>query len=135
MKFVIHPAVEPERLEALRTEAPDAEWVNAADRASAARRDGGNRCVPGQDYPGPARKGGPPARWVQAFTVSLEHYIFPELVAHSSVLTNMARSLWRRDRGPGDGLRDQLRAELAHVRPAQVEHRYEPVGGEAARVQ
>ena len=33
MKFVIHPAVEPERLAALRAEAPAAEWVNAADAA------------------------------------------------------------------------------------------------------
>src|SRR5947209_4151919 len=29
MKLVIHPAVEPQRWEALRAAAPEAEWVNA----------------------------------------------------------------------------------------------------------
>ena len=35
MKFVIYPAVEPERLDALQAAAPGAEWVNAASVAEA----------------------------------------------------------------------------------------------------
>ena len=40
-------------------------------------------------------------RWVQAFTASLEHYMFPELVAHPCTLTNM-RGLF------GDVIADQV---------------------------
>jgi phosphoglycerate dehydrogenase-like enzyme len=35
MKIVVHPAVEPDRLAALKAEAPSAEWVNAATRDEA----------------------------------------------------------------------------------------------------
>jgi phosphoglycerate dehydrogenase-like enzyme len=73
-------------------------------------------------------------RWVQTFTASLEHYIFPELVAHPCLLTNM-RGLF------GDVIADQVMGYVlcfarnlhTYVR-RQVEHRYEPVGGESARV-
>ena len=73
-------------------------------------------------------------RWVQAFTVSLEHYMFPELAAHPCVLTNM-RGLF------SDVIADQVMGYVicfarnlhTYIR-RQVEHRYEPIGGEAARV-
>ena len=73
-------------------------------------------------------------RWVQAFTASLEHYIFPALVAHPCTLTNM-RGLF------GDVIADQVMGYIlcfarnlhTYIR-RQVEHRYEPVGGESARV-
>jgi phosphoglycerate dehydrogenase-like enzyme len=73
-------------------------------------------------------------RWVQAFTVSLEHYMFPELVGHVCTLTNM-RGLF------GDVIADQVLGYIlcfarnlhTYVR-RQLEHRYEPVGGESARV-
>jgi phosphoglycerate dehydrogenase-like enzyme len=73
-------------------------------------------------------------RWVQSFTASLEHYLFPELVAHPCVLTN-TRGLF------GDVIADQVMGYVlcfarnlhAYIR-RQVEHRYEPVGGENARV-
>jgi phosphoglycerate dehydrogenase-like enzyme len=66
--------------------------------------------------------------------VSLEHYIFPELADHPATLTNM-RGLF------GDVIADQVMgyvlcfARNLHVYiRRQAEHRYEPVGGEAARV-
>ena len=73
-------------------------------------------------------------RWVQAFTVSLEHYMFPALSAHLCVLTNM-RGLF------GDVIADQVMGYVicfarnlhTYIR-LQMEHRYEPAGGEAARV-
>ena len=73
-------------------------------------------------------------RWVQTFTASLEHYMFPELVKHPCVLTNV-RGLF------GDVIADQVMGYVlcfarnlhTYVR-RQVEHRYEPNGGEAARV-
>jgi phosphoglycerate dehydrogenase-like enzyme len=73
-------------------------------------------------------------RWVQAFTVSLEHYMFDELVRHPCVLTNM-RGLF------SDVIADQVMGYVlcfsrnlhTYVR-RQLEHRYEPLGGESARV-
>src|SRR5215207_6973927 len=132
-KIVIHPAVEPERLDALRAEAPDAEWVNAADPAEALAAMPGADAFLGKITPELLARADR-LRWVQAFTVSLEHYIFPELVAHRCVLTNM-RGLF------GDVIADQVMGYVlcfarnlhAYVR-RQVEHRYEPVGGEGARV-
>ena len=65
-------------------------------------------------------------RWVQAFTASLEHYLFPALIAHPCTLTNM-RGLF------SDVIADQVMGYIlcfarnlhTYVR-RQVEHRYEP---------
>ena len=73
-------------------------------------------------------------RWVQTFTASLEHYMFPALEQHPCVLTNV-RGLF------GDVIADQVMGYVlcfarnlhTYVRQ-QREHRYEPAGGESARV-
>ncbi len=133
MKIVIHPAVEPERLEALRGAAPSADWVNAPDVDAAAEGVVGADAFLGKITPAVLAKADR-LRWVQAFTVSLEHYIFPELVAHPCALTNM-RGLF------GDVIADQVMGyvlcfarNLHTYLRRQIEHRYEPLGGEAARV-
>jgi phosphoglycerate dehydrogenase-like enzyme len=73
-------------------------------------------------------------RWVQSPTASLEHYIFPELVAHPCVLTNM-RGLF------SDVISDQVLGYILCF--ARNLHQYiiqqmcahwAPVGGEDARV-
>src|SRR5262249_33251719 len=73
-------------------------------------------------------------RWVQSFTASLEHYLFPALVEHPCVLTNM-RGLF------SDVIADQVMGYVlcfarnlhTYIRN-QLDHRWAPVGGEAARV-
>jgi phosphoglycerate dehydrogenase-like enzyme len=72
-------------------------------------------------------------RWVQSPTASLEHYLFPELVAHPCVLTNM-RGLFH------DVIADHVFgfilcfARNLHVYlRRQQRHLWEPVGGEGAR--
>jgi phosphoglycerate dehydrogenase-like enzyme len=133
MKIVVHPAIEPERLEVLRAEAPSAEWVNAPDVATAVAAMPGADAFLGKITPECLARADR-LRWVQAFTASLEHYLFPELVAHPCTLTNM-RGLF------GDVIADQVMGYILcfarnlhlYVR-RQVEHRYEPVGGESARV-
>jgi phosphoglycerate dehydrogenase-like enzyme len=133
MKFIIHPAIEPHRLAVLQAEAPTAEWVNAADADAAVA------AMPGADaflgkITAEALAHADRLRWVQAFTASLEHYLFPALIAHPCTLTNM-RGLF------SDVIADQVLGYIlcfarnlhAYVR-RQVEHRYEPVGGESARV-
>jgi len=133
MKFLIHPAVETGRLEALKAAVPGAEWVNAADEPAAVAAAAGAHALLGKVTPAVLARADR-LRWVQAFTVSLEHYMFPELAAHPCTLTNM-RGLF------GDVIADQVMGYVlcfarnlhTYVR-RQVEHRYEPMGGEGARV-
>jgi phosphoglycerate dehydrogenase-like enzyme len=133
MKLVIYPAVEPDRFRALQAAASGAEWVNARDASEAEAAMPGADAFLGKLTP-PMLAQADRLRWVQAFTASLEHYLFPELQAHPCVLTNV-RGLF------GDVIADQVMGYVlcfarnlhTYVR-RQLERRYEPVGGESARV-
>jgi phosphoglycerate dehydrogenase-like enzyme len=133
MKFVVHPAIEPERLAVLQAEAPSSEWVNAADDATATAAMPGADAFLGKITPECLARADR-LRWVQAFTASLEHYLFPALIAHPCTVTNM-RGLF------SDVIADQVMGYVlcfarnlhAYIR-RQIAHRYEPLGGEAARV-
>ena len=133
MKIVIHPAIDPVRFEALRAEAPGTVWINAADAAAARAAMPGAEGFLGKVTPD-LLAAADRLRWAQAFTASLEHYMFPALVAHPCVLTNM-RGLF------GDVIADQVLGYVlcfarnlhTYIRQ-QAEHRYTPAGGEAARV-
>ncbi len=133
MKFVIYPAVEPERLSVLRAAAPAAEWVNASSENEAEIAMPGADVLLGKITP-PMLSRADRLAWVQSFTASLEHYMFPELVSHPCVLTNV-RGLF------GDVIADQVMgyvlcfARNLHIYiRRQLEHCYLPEGGEAARV-
>jgi phosphoglycerate dehydrogenase-like enzyme len=133
MKIVIHPPVEPERLAALQAAAPGASFVNAPDPAAALAAMPGADAFLGKITPDLLVRADR-LRWVQAFTASLEHYVFPALAAHPCELTN-TRGLF------GDVIADQVMGYVLcfarnlhlYVRH-QVEHRYEAIGGESARV-
>jgi phosphoglycerate dehydrogenase-like enzyme len=133
MKIVIYPAVEPDRVNALRAAAPEALWVNAGCAGEAEAAMPGADALLGKITPAMLAAADRLA-WVQSFTASLEHYMFPELVQHPCQLTNV-RGLF------GDVIADQVMgyvlcfARNLHVYVRQqLEHRYEPVGGESARV-
>ncbi|MGE3821590.1 MAG: D-2-hydroxyacid dehydrogenase, partial [Isosphaeraceae bacterium] len=133
MKIVIHPAVEPHRFEALQGAAPSADWVNAPDAVAASEAVVGAVAFVGKITP-PILARADQLRWVQSFTASLEHYMFPELIAHPCVLTNV-RGLF------GDVIADQVMGyvlsfarNLHTYMRKQIEHKYEPLGGEEARV-
>src|SRR5207244_8113149 len=75
----------------------------------------------------------PRLRWIQSPTASLEHYLFPELVSHPAVLTNM-RGLF------SDVIADHVMGfvlcfarNFHRYARSQVARRWEPVGGEAER--
>ena len=133
MKIIIHPAVDPDRLAAFRASAPEASWVNATTASEAE-----SAIVDADAFLGkitaPMLAVANRLRWVQSFTASLEHYMFPELIAHPCILTN-TRGLF------GDVIADQVMGYVlcfarnlhTYVR-RQLEHRYEPVGSESARV-
>jgi phosphoglycerate dehydrogenase-like enzyme len=133
MKFVIHPAVEADRLATLRHAVPGAEWVNAATADQALAAMPGAHALLGKITPAMLDRADD-LRWVQTFTASLEHYMFPALIDHPCTMTNM-RGLF------GDVIADQVMGYVlclarnlhTYVR-RQVEHRYEPAGGESGRV-
>jgi phosphoglycerate dehydrogenase-like enzyme len=88
MKLVIHPAIDESRLEKVRHAAGEMAVVNCATRqqAIAEIRDADGffgKMTP--DLLQAAQK----LKWVQTPTASLEHYLFPELVAHPCLLSNM----------------------------------------------
>jgi phosphoglycerate dehydrogenase-like enzyme len=133
MKLVIHPPVEPERLDRIMAVAGPMAVVNAGDEAHALRHIPDADAFFGKITPR-LLAAAPRLRWVQAPTASLEHYIFPELAAHPCVLTNM-RGLF------SDVIADQVMgyvicfARNLHVYVLQAAAvRWAPVGGEAARV-
>jgi len=133
MKLLIHPPVEDTRLTRIATESAGMSVVNAADQQQALAH------MPDADaFFGkitlPLLAAARRLRWVQSPTASLEHYLFPELVAHPSVLTNM-RGLF------SDVIADQVLGYILCF--ARNLHRYiiqqmcahwAPIGGEDARV-
>lgn len=87
-KFVIHPPVEPTRLERILSVAGPLDVVNAPSDAEALAAMPEAVAFFGKLSP-PLLAAAPRLRWVQSPTASLEHYLFPELVAHPCQLTNM----------------------------------------------
>src|SRR5215468_7547939 len=133
MKLVIHPPVEAERLARITEAAGPMTVVNAADEAQALRHMPDADAFFGKITP-PLLAAARRLRWVQAPTVSLEHYLFPELVAHPCTLTNM-RGLF------SDVIADQVMGyvicfarNLHRYIRNQMEARWAPVGGESERV-
>lgn len=132
MKLVIHPPVEPARLARIEAAARPMAVVNARDEAAALAAIADADAFFGKLTPSllaAARR----LRWVQAPTVSLEHYVFPELVDHPCVLTNM-RGLF------SDVIADHVfgyilcfARQLHRYIRNQLAARWEPVGGEASR--
>lgn len=133
MKLVIHPAVETERLQRILAAAGLMQVVNAASADEAAAALANAEALFGKITP-PLLARASRLRWVQAPTASLEHYIFPELVAHPCILTNM-RGLF------SDVIAEQVFGYILcfarnlhlYVRN-QLASRWAPVGGEDQRV-
>ena len=134
MKFVMHPPVEEGRLAKIRRVAgKEVQVVNAPDESVAVREIEDAEGFFGKLTPSllaAAKR----LRWVQAPTVSLEHYVFPQLVDHPCTLTNM-RGLF------SDVIADQVMGYVicfarnlhTYIRQ-QGERRWAPVGGEGDRV-
>ena len=132
MQLVIHPAVEPERLRQIVVAAGPMSVVNAATEADAIRE-----IVAAEAFFGKLTLSllatSNNLRWVQSPTASLEHFLFPELIAHPCVLTNM-RGLY------SDVIADHVLGYVIcfarnfhHYIRNQMAAKWEPVGGEDAR--
>ena len=132
MKLVIHPAVALDRLRKIVTAAAPMSVVNAADAAEALKQIVAADAFFGKLTPSLLAAAGT-LRWVQSPTASLEHYLFPELINHPCVLTNM-RGLF------SDVIADHVLGYVIcfarnfhHYIRNQLAARWEPVGGEEAR--
>lgn len=133
MRMVIHPPVEETRLDRILEAAGDMEVINAPDDPSALAAMQEANAFFGKLTPSMLANA-PNLRWVQSPTVSLEHYIFPELARHPCVLTNM-RGLF------SDVIADQVFgyiicfARNLHIYVRQQSQAlWAPLGGEEERV-
>jgi phosphoglycerate dehydrogenase-like enzyme len=132
LKLVIHPAVEPERLSKIAAAAGEMQMVNAESSEAARQAIADADAFFGKLTPELLVAAGR-LRWVQSPTASMEHYLFPALVVHPAVLTNM-RGLY------GDVIAEHVLGMLlvftrnlhTYIRQ-QAERRWDPVGGEAER--
>src|SRR5579871_7071920 len=132
MKLVIHPPVDDARLVKIREAAEDMAVVNAASDADALLAIFDADAFFGKITPA-LLAAGKKLKWVQSPTASLEHYVFPELVAHPCQLTNM-RGLF------SDVIADHVMgyvlcfARNLHLYLRQQwQSKWEPIGGESAR--
>ena len=133
MKLVIHPPVETTRLERILDAAGPMRIVNAANEQEALAHMPETDAYFGKITP-PLLAAARRLRWVQSPTASLEHYLFPELVAHPCTLTNM-HGLF------SDVIADQVfgyilcfARNLHQYILQQTRAHWSPVGGEDARV-
>ena len=132
MKLVIYPPVDETKERLIREAAGDAFVVNAADEAVAL-----DEIVEADGFFGKLTPellvAAKQLQWVQSPTASLEHYLFPELIEHRCLLSNM-RGLF------SDVIADHVMAyvlcfarNLHHYLTLQRDRRWEPLGGESAR--
>jgi phosphoglycerate dehydrogenase-like enzyme len=132
MKLVIHPPIDSHRLSLIQEAANGMAVVNAIDDQEALHEMATADAFFGKLTPA-LLANGPRLRWVQSPTASLEHYLFPELIAHPCELTNM-RGLF------SDVIADHVFAYILsfarnlhlYVR-RQMQARWAPVGGEEER--
>ena len=87
-KLVLFPEVDAERLLAIRQAASGMTVVNCLEESAARAEIVDADAFFGKLTP-PLLDAATRLRWVQSATASLEHYVFPALVAHSCTLTNM----------------------------------------------
>lgn len=132
LRLVVSPAIDDERLRRLRDVGDRLEIINCHDATEAREtiRDADGffgKLTP--ELLANSRR----LRWVQSPTASLEHYLFPELIEHPCVLTNM-RGLF------SDVIADHVlglvlcfaRNLHTYIR-RQLRTEWAPVGGEAER--
>ncbi len=132
LKLLIFPAIDADRLRKIAAISPQLTVINAETQDSAR-----TEIVDADAFYGKITRellaAARQLRWIQSPTASLEHYLFPELIAHPATLTNM-RGLF------SDVIADHVLgyilmfARNLHLyRDAQRERRWAPVGDANAK--
>ncbi len=88
MKLIVYPEIDRARLAALEAAAGEMRVVSCRDLVSAEREIHDADAFFGKLTP-QLLAAAQQLRWVQTPTASLEHYLFPELIAHPCQLSNM----------------------------------------------
>ncbi|MCA8995646.1 MAG: D-2-hydroxyacid dehydrogenase [Planctomycetaceae bacterium] len=132
MKLVIYPPIDHRRLQLVQDAAGPMAVVNCATDSEALLEIPDADAFFGKMTPELLLQA-KQLRWVQSPTASLEHYLFPELVEHPCVLSNM-RGLF------SDVIADHvmgmviMAARNLHLYlRQQLRRHWEPIGGEATR--
>lgn len=133
MKLVIHPPVEAARLDKIRAAAGAMSVVNAASAAEAQAAMPDADAFIGKITPA-LLASSKKLHWVQSLTASLEHYVFPELIAHPCQLTNMRGLFSDVIAEHVFGFMIALARNFPQYIRNQQEGRWAPVGGETERV-
>jgi len=131
-KLVISPALDETRWTALQAAAVELEVVNCASQAEALAHMPEADAFFGRLTPEllrPARR----LQWVQAPTASLEHYLFPELIAHPLCLTNMRGIFSDVVAEHALGLLFSISRNLHIYARQQAQRIWSPAGGESER--
>ena len=129
MKLVIYPTIDVPRLERLREVAGSLQIVNAGSEAEALAEMPTADAFFGKITPqllAPAKQ----LRWVQSPTASLEHYLFPELVAHPCELTNMRGLFYDVITDHVFGYILMFARRLHLYLRQQIDRQWSPIGGE-----
>lgn len=129
MNLAIWPAIDESRLNRIRDAAgPTSVIVNASDESAARAAMPAAEAFFGKLTPD-LLSAAAQLRWVQSPTASLEHYLFPALIDHSCLLTNM-RGIF------SDVIADHVfgyvlsfARNLHLYRDQQHSGRWEPIGG------
>ena len=133
MKIVLSPPVDASRLSKFKSIAIGHEVVNAISLKEAKEAIFDADGFIGKITPellGNATR----LKWVQSMTASLEHYVFPELVTHPSVLTNMRGIFSDVVADHAMGLVLSFSRNLHRYVVQQMQCKWAPLGGEKGRV-
>lgn len=131
-KLVIYPSIDEERLDQVREAVGKMKIVNANDEAEAALAIVDATAFFGKITPELLERANK-LEWIQSPTASLEHYLFPELVEHPCQLSNMRGLYYDVIADHVFGYVLMFARNLHLYLRRQMESRWEPVGGEAAR--
>lgn len=131
-KLVLYPPVDPDRIQKITDAAGDMHVVNADSPEQALHEIADATAFFGKMTP-ELLAASTKLEWVQSPTASLEHYLFPELIAHPCQVSNM-RGLF------GDVIADHVfgfilmfARNLHHYLRNQIAHKWEPIGDESTR--
>ena len=127
MKLLIFPAIDEQRLKRIAEAAPSIEIINTSESSDAERAVVNADAFFGKISPSLLRAACA-LKWVQSPSASLEHYVFPELIEHPCVLSNM-RGLFY------DVVADHAMTfvlcfarNMHHYVRRQMQHEWKPVG-------
>jgi len=131
MLLLIYPAIDTKRLQAIQAAAPSLQIMNIESEQQAEQVIRKADAFYGKITPELLSQADR-LQWIQSPTASLEHYLFPELIEHPVMLTNM-RGIF------SDVIADHvmgyvlmLARNLHLYRDQQQQKRWAPVGNESA---